>query len=188
PEPAEIEAMIRDVDDMGQLLDSFLTFARDASEAEPARPLAIAPFLRSLAEDSQRAGQALQLGALSEGEGSIPDSTEIPLRETLLRRAVVNLINNAVRYGEQAELGATLGPRSLVIWVEDDGPGIPEDRRAEALRPFTRLDPARNQDRGQGVGLGLSIAADAARAHGGQLRFADALRLGGLRAEIVLPR
>lgn len=188
PEPAEIEAMIRDVDDMGQLLDSFLIFARDASEAEAARPLAIAPFLRALAEDSQRAGQAVGLGALSEGEGSIPDSAEIPLRETLLRRAVVNLINNAVRYGSRAELGATLGPRSLVIWVEDDGPGIPEDRRAEALRPFTRLDPARNQDRGQGVGLGLSIAADAARAHGGQLRFADAVRLGGLRAEIVLPR
>lgn len=188
PDPAEIEAMIRDVDDMGQLLDSFLTFAREASEAEPAQPLALAPFLRAIAEDSRRAGQALHLGALSAGAGPIADSIEIPLRETLLRRAVVNLVNNAVRYGETAELGATLGPRSLVIWVEDDGPGIPEDRRAEALRPFTRLDPARNQDRGQGVGLGLSIAADAARAHGGQLRLADAQRLGGLRAEIVLPR
>ncbi len=188
PDPTEIDAMIRDVDDMGQLLDSFLAFARDASEAEPAHPVAIAPFLRTIAEDSQRAGQALDLAAPSNGDGPIPDDVRIPLRETLLRRAVVNLINNAVRYGEKAQLGATLGPRSLVIWVEDDGPGIPEDRRAEALRPFARLDPARNQDRGQGVGLGLSIAADAARAHGGQLRFADAAQLGGLRAEIVLPR
>lgn len=187
-DPAEIEAMIRDVDEMGQLLDSFLTFARNAAETEAARPLAIAPFLRTIAEDSQRAGQALRLGALTDGTGPIPDTITIPLRETLLRRAVVNLIDNAVRYGEKAELGAILGPRSLVIWVEDDGPGIPEDRRAEALRPFARLDPARNQDRGQGVGLGLSITADAARAHGGQLRFADAARLGGLRAEIVLPR
>ena len=75
-----------------------------------------------------------------------------------------------------------------ILVVEDDGPGIPPDRRAEAIKPFTRLDPARNQNRGQGVGLGLSIAAEVARAHGGQLRLGDGLRLGGLRAEIVIPR
>ena len=188
PEADEIAAMIRDVDDMAQLLDSFLAFARDASEAEEALPLAIAPFLHGIASDSLRAGQALELGALTEGDRPIPEGAQIPAREALLRRAITNLIDNAVRYGSRAELGATLSPRSLVIWVEDDGPGIPEDRRAEALRPFARLDPARNQDKGQGVGLGLSIAADAARAHGGQLRLADAARLGGLRAEIVLPR
>ena len=188
PDEGEIADMVRDVDDMAVLLDSFLAFARDAAEAEEAEPLAIVPFLQSIATDSLRAGQALTLGALTEGDGPMPQDATIPLREGLLRRAVVNLVNNAVRYGSRAELGAVLSPRSLVIWVEDDGPGIPEDRRAEALRPFTRLDPARNQDLGQGVGLGLSITADAARAHGGQLRLGDALHLGGLRAEIVLPR
>lgn len=188
PEEDEIAAMIRDVDDMAQLLDSFLVFARDTAEAEEAQPLALAPFLRGIAGDGLRAGQAVELGALAEGDRPLSDDVQIPAREALLRRAITNLIDNAVRYGSRAELGATLSPRSLVIWVEDDGPGIPEDRRAEALRPFARLDPARNQDRGQGVGLGLSIAADAARAHGGQLRLADAARLGGLRAEIVLPR
>jgi two-component system osmolarity sensor histidine kinase EnvZ len=93
-----------------------------------------------------------------------------------------------VRYGEHAEVEAALGPGWFRVSVEDDGPGIPPDRRAEAIKPFTRLDPARNQNRGQGVGLGLSIAAEVARAHGGQLRLGDGLRLGGLRAEIVIPR
>jgi two-component system osmolarity sensor histidine kinase EnvZ len=76
----------------------------------------------------------------------------------------------------------------LRIRVEDDGPGIPENRRQEAARPFTRLDPARNQDQGGGVGLGLAIATDIARAHGGVLRLGESERLGGLRADIVIAR
>jgi two-component system osmolarity sensor histidine kinase EnvZ len=76
----------------------------------------------------------------------------------------------------------------LCIAVEDDGPGIPPERRAEALKPFARLDPARNQDRGTGVGLGLAIAADVARAHGGALKLAESARLGGLRAELCVAR
>jgi two-component system osmolarity sensor histidine kinase EnvZ len=71
--------------------------------------------------------------------------------------------------------------------VEDDGPGIPPDRREEAMRPFTRLDPARNQDT-PGVGLGLAIVADIARTHGGSLRLGHSEALGGLRAELVLAR
>ena len=93
-----------------------------------------------------------------------------------------------MRYGTRAEIDAALTARALRIAVEDDGPGIPAERRDEALRPFVRLDAARNQDRGQGTGLGLAIAADIARAHGGQLRLGDGARLGGLRAEITLPR
>lgn len=188
PTTAEIAAMERDVDDMAQLVDAFLDFARGAAEAEPAHPLALVPFLRGIAEDAARAGQAVTLGTITENAAPLDPVTAMPLRESLLRRALGNLTGNAMRYATRAEIGAALGPRSLVIWVEDDGPGIPEARREEALRPFTRLDPARNQDRGQGVGLGLSIAADAARAHGGQLRLTDSARLGGLRAEIVLPR
>lgn len=190
PEEAEIEALIHDVDDMTTLVDAFLDFARSTSapEAEPAHPVAIAPFLRLIIEDAARAGHDVTLGALLADGHPMGDGEQICIRETLLRRAIQNLINNGVRYGKKVILGATLGPRSLVIWVEDDGPGIPPENQAEALQPFTRLDPARNQDRGQGVGLGLSIAADAARAHGGQLRFADHSGLGGLRAEIMLPR
>ncbi|MEM6593252.1 MAG: ATP-binding protein, partial [Pseudomonadota bacterium] len=77
---------------------------------------------------------------------------------------------------------------SVRFRVEDDGPGIPEDRREEALKPFARLDAARNQNQGSGVGLGLAIAADIARGHGGVLRLGTSQKLGGLSAELVLPR
>ena len=81
-----------------------------------------------------------------------------------------------------------LSDKSLRLRVEDDGPGIPEERRAEAIRPFTRLDMARNQNRGGGVGLGLAISTDIARAHGGILRLGASERLGGLQADIVIAR
>jgi two-component system osmolarity sensor histidine kinase EnvZ len=74
------------------------------------------------------------------------------------------------------------------FWVEDDGPGIPPDRYEDALSPFVRLDPARNQDDGSGVGLGLAIVADIARTHGGVLRLGVSETLGGLKAELVLAR
>ena len=72
------------------------------------------------------------------------------------------------------------------ISVEDDGPGIPAESREAAMSPFVRLDPARNQDKGTGVGLGLAIVADIARTHGGLLRLGDSETLGGLKAELVL--
>ena len=81
-----------------------------------------------------------------------------------------------------------LTDKSLRIRVEDDGPGIPKERREEAVKPFVRLDTARNQNLGSGVGLGLSIATDIARAHGGMLRLGESERLGGLRAELVIGR
>ena len=82
----------------------------------------------------------------------------------------------------------SLTEKTLRIRVEDDGPGIPEDQRDEALKPFARLDPARNQDKGSGVGLGLAITADIARAHGGMLRLGESEKLGGLRADVVIAR
>ena len=81
-----------------------------------------------------------------------------------------------------------MGARSVRFTVEDDGPGIPAEARDEAIRPFVRLDPARNQDRGTGVGLGLSIVSDIARSHGGMLRLGDSADLGGLQADLVLAR
>jgi two-component system osmolarity sensor histidine kinase EnvZ len=72
--------------------------------------------------------------------------------------------------------------------VEDDGPGIPADRRTEAMKPFARLDAARNQDKGSGVGLGLAIARDIAQRHGGSLSLRDSADMGGLRVDLVLPR
>jgi len=176
----EAAPMLRDVDDMQRLLDGFLDFARGTQEGapEPVDPVAL---VRQVVADMQRAAVDVVLHQ-AEGAG------EVDLRPHALRRAVENLIANAVRYGTRAEVSVWLGPRALRIRVEDDGPGIAPERREEALRPFTRLEPARNQNRGTGVGLGLSIVADVARAHGGTLRLGESARLGGLCAEVEIAR
>lgn len=179
----EIVAMERDVAEMGKLVDAFLDFAREGATA--CEPELIDPcrLVTRVVEDAERAGQQVTLTACP-GPGQI----EITARPDAIRRALENLIGNGVRYGTRAEVSVVLSPKTVRIIVEDDGPGIPPERREEALRPFARLDPSRNQDRGPGVGLGLSIAADVMRRHGGSLRLGDSARLGGLSAELVLPR
>ena len=172
----------QDVTDMQRMLDAFLNFAKGASEGEPA-PVDPVALVRGVVEDAQRSGHPVTLRP-TEGDGT----GKVTLNEVAVRRAVDNLISNAVRYGSRAEVSVMLSAKTLRIRVEDDGPGIPEERRAEATRPFTRLDPARNQDKGGSVGLGLAIATDIARAHGGVLRLGRSERMGGLRADIVLAR
>lgn len=176
----EAAPLLRDVDEMQRLVETFLEFSRGAaaSEPEPTDPIAL---VRAIVEDAVRAGKQVSLGDLV-GEG------EVVLRAVAIRRAVENLIDNAVRYGNRAVVSVLLTERSLRIRVEDDGPGIPADLRAEAMKPFARLDPARNQDKGSGVGLGLAIVTDVARAHGGTLRLGKSGRLGGLCADIVIGR
>jgi len=110
------------------------------------------------------------------------------VRPVAIRRAIDNLIGNAVRYGSVAVVSVIVTEKALRIRVEDDGPGIPADMREEAIKPFSRLDPARNQDKGSGVGLGLAIAVDIVRAHGGNLRLGKSESLGGLSADIVIAR
>jgi len=112
----------------------------------------------------------------------------VSIRPMAARRALDNLIGNALRHGSRAEVSVSLMDRSVRFTVEDDGPGIPLDAREVALKPFARLDTARNQNSGTGVGLGLAIAADIARQHGGVLRLGESERLGGLRADLVLAR
>ncbi len=181
---AEAAPLIGDVDDMQRLVDAFLDFARsDAGDAVV--PTDVLGLVRQAVADAQRAGQAASLGPL---KGVDLLDAPVPLRPMALRRALENLIGNALRYGTRAEVGLTVMERTLRISVEDDGPGIPAARREEALRPFSRLDPARNQDKGSGVGLGLAIVADIARLHGGVLRLDDSERLGGLKADLVLAR
>jgi two-component system osmolarity sensor histidine kinase EnvZ len=101
------------------------------------------------------------------------------------RRCLANLVANAARYGNAIEISGTREPRWLTVHVDDDGPGIPSDKRDDVFRPFLRLDDARNQDE-TGSGLGLSIARDIAGAHGGEILLADS-RLGGLRATVRIP-
>ena len=176
----EREPMLRDVRDMERLLDAFLDFARGAAEGE-AEQVDPSALVQRIVGDCERAKIPATLH-------EIVGSGTMPLRAVAIRRAVDNLIGNAVRYGTRAEVSMVLTERALRIRVEDDGPGIPEDRREEALRPFARLEPSRNQDMGPGVGLGLSITTDIARAHGGSLRLSQSERLGGLCADLVIAR
>lgn len=177
----DVAPLLRDVDDMQQLLDAFLDFAR-SDAGDRLEPVIPGDLVTAVLDDASRTGQAVSLAAI---EGT---AEEVGLRPMAIRRALDNLINNALRYGSRAEIGVSVTDRAVRFWVEDDGPGIPPEHREDAINPFVRLDPARNQDKGSGVGLGLSIVADIARTHGGVLRLGESARLGGLMAELVLAR
>jgi two-component system osmolarity sensor histidine kinase EnvZ len=107
------------------------------------------------------------------------------VRPDAFKRCLTNLVANAQRYGGDISIEAICDAHFLTIHVDDDGPGIPADKREDAFRPFHRLDEARNQDEG-GTGLGLAIARDIARAHGGDVSL-DSSPLGGLRASVRVP-
>ncbi len=176
----EIRDMKRDVADMERLVDEFLAFSR-GDALDDAQPADLGALLREIVDKAARTGRDIALG-----EVDLPGP--VTLRPMAIRRAVENLVENALRYGKRARVSVHSGDRSVTISVEDDGPGIPREQREKALQPFVRLDLARNQNRGSGVGLGLSITHDIARRHGGTLRLGESAELGGLRADIVLPR
>ncbi len=179
-EDEDREPLERDVEDMRRLLDEFLSFARDQNQDNGlAEQIDVNLLLDTIVQDAQR-------GGISVTFNPCPNSRTVYIRSASVRRALENLINNAVRYGDRAEVSAMLSDRSLIINIEDNGPGIPKLKRAEALKPFVRLDPSRNQNQGTGVGLGLSIAADIARSTGGGLRLLDSQRMGGLLVELKI--
>ena len=174
----EVEALQADVAQMERMVDEFLAFVRgDAMEGSEMTD-AVA-LLQGLVE---RAGPGVTLAAVS------GRAAPVAMRPQAVTRAVDNLIANARRFATQVEIRVDFLDRSLRISVEDNGPGIPETQRDEALRPFTRLDTSRDPNRGGGVGLGLSIASDIALSHGGSLRLTASDLLGGLRADLVIAR
>jgi two-component system osmolarity sensor histidine kinase EnvZ len=176
----EVEPLLQDVEEMSGMIDAFLDFSKGTAEGAPE---AVDPvqLTREAVNDATRAGLDVSLHEVA-GTG------QVMLRPAAIRRALDNLITNAVRYGGRADVSVTLTEKSVRFRVEDAGPGIPEGQREEAVKPFARLDPARNQDKGSSVGLGLAIATDIARAHGGVLRLGSSERLGGLQADIVIAR
>lgn len=179
----ETEELTRDVTEMERMLEAFLDFARGAGgEApEPVDPVAL---IEQVAEGLRRQGHEIALFSQIE----TPAERTIDVRPQALRRCLTNLAENAVRHGTRVSLSVRLARRFAEFTVEDDGPGIPPEQREEVMKPFTRLDAARNQDEGSGVGLGLSIALDVARSHGGALTLGESARLGGLSAAVRLPR
>ena len=174
------EPLERDVEEMRLMLDEFLTFAKaQDNEQSNFELLTVSGILDNLKDDYQRSNAKLQVA------NNITTGSYF-MRPSLIRRALDNIIGNALRYGTMANLKVTVDNEHINFIVEDDGPGIPEEMRPEALKPFSRLDPARNQDKGMGVGLGLPIASDIAQAHGGSLRLLKSDKYGGLRAEFKI--
>ena len=174
------EPLERDLEEMRLMLDEFLTFAKaQDNEQSNFELLTVSSILDSLKDDYQRSNAKLQVA------NNITTGSYL-MRPSLIRRALDNIIGNALRYGTLANLKVTIDNEHINFIVEDDGPGIPAEMRPEALKPFSRLDPARNQDKGMGVGLGLPIASDIAQAHGGSLRLLKSDKYGGLRAEFKI--
>jgi two-component system osmolarity sensor histidine kinase EnvZ len=124
-----------------------------------------------------RAGGSLEL--------DLPADQKVRVKPNAFSRLLANLIGNAARYAGHVKVHARVNDHVLTLMVDDDGPGIPPDKREEAFRPFVRLDNARNLDE-TGTGLGLAIARDIARAHGGEIRLEDSPK-GGLRALLQIP-
>lgn len=177
---AEVQAMLRDVADMERLVDEFLAFARGDSLDDAPEDVDATALLRDVAERYAGQGDVRFYAP----EGALP----ITLRPLAVTRAVENLISNGIKYGRQVLVSLAPSAEALRVVVEDDGPGIPAHLRGEAMKPFVQLEPSRNQDRGSGVGLGLAIAHDIARRHGGGLELRESADLGGLRAELVFAR
>jgi len=177
PETAETNELARDIADMERMLDAFLDFARSDALDDPASvdPAAL------VQEVAGRYGDQVEVRDL-------PPPMQVQLRALAIERALQNLIGNARNYGTACVVSLEAREKALVFVVEDNGPGIPPDLRDAAVKAFTRLDAARNQNRGGGVGLGLAIASDIARQHGGLLRLGESETLGGLKAELVVAR
>ncbi len=177
PPSREIEDAKRDLADMEETLDEYLNFAKGLSEEAPER-VDIAALARAIAEANANHGANIEVDARGE--------TTTPCRARALRRCLANLIDNAAAHGDIVRVNVVGEPDAVIVSVDDNGPGIPEDQYEEAFRPFSRLDATRSRNQ-KGVGLGLAIARDVARSHGGDILLSTS-PLGGLRATLRLPR
>lgn len=173
-----VDELQSDVADMEHMVEGYLAFARGEG-GEPVRNANLAALASEIVDVEARAGRAIDL--LLPAERVI----EMPVRANALKRALTNLTSNACRYGEKVLITVEGDDEHIDFIVEDDGPGIPADRRNDVFRPFVRLDTARNPQTG-GIGLGLTIARSIAREHGGDLWLEESVS-GGLKATIRLP-
>jgi two-component system osmolarity sensor histidine kinase EnvZ len=175
-ETPELEAMRADVDEMQAMLEDYMAFAKGDSGEEIVR----ADIGEILGEVKAQAhgGKAI---AVDVKEAPLV----VPVRRHAFKRAIANLVNNAARFAQHVNVSAAKHNGALTVEVEDDGPGIPEAEHEQVFRPFYRLDHARNQDSGS-TGLGLAIARDIARIHGGDIKLSRS-QLGGLKAVLKVP-
>jgi signal transduction histidine kinase len=174
--------MARTIEDIVRTLDDILSLARVGRPSDPLERTELSALVGAVVEEYEDMGEPVELGDTPR--------TVLELRPTWLRRALRNLIGNALRYGERARVSMERESGRAVIRIDDDGPGIPEESIEAMMHPFIRGDPSRNTGTG-GAGLGLALARAIADQHGGALvlanRRTDDGTVAGLRAEIVLP-
>jgi signal transduction histidine kinase len=168
---------IADLDAMATMLDETLAFARDDSAGEARQDVDLAALVRALCDDLADAGQPVRyLG---------PDRLRFAGRPVALRRALTNLIDNAVQYGRVAEVELQADRDTVRLTIEDRGPGIPAAAREQVFQPFFRLEPSRSRATG-GTGLGLAVARTIVHRHGGEITLDDRPG-GGLVVRVTLP-
>lgn len=178
----ERERMAGTIEDIVRSLDDILSLARVGRPSDPLEQSELSALVASVVEEFEDMGEPVELG----------DTRRIalPLRATWLRRAVRNLVGNALRYGQRARVSVTREDAHAVVRIDDDGPGIAEADLTRMLEPFTRGDPSRNSETG-GAGLGLTLARAIADQHGGELRLSNRRAadgtVAGLTATLRLP-
>jgi two-component system osmolarity sensor histidine kinase EnvZ len=170
PPHPDLAGMTDDVEEMDRMIGGYLAFARGEGD-EQAQPLLLAGLLEEIAASARRAGAEVKL--------DVPPAIVADLRRDAARRAFANLVDNARRHAQIVLLSAGSSARTVWVTVDDDGPGISPDRRESVFRPF-------ESGSSSGTGLGLTIARDIIRAHGGDITLEDS-PLGGLRARVRLP-
>jgi two-component system osmolarity sensor histidine kinase EnvZ len=179
----ETKELKSDIYDMEKLVDEYLDFAR-GDEKEKSHLIKVKDFLQE---------KVINYYAKMDREISyninISDDLKVPIKRLALKRALINLVDNAFNYGNKVKLSVSESENNLIIAIDDNGPGIPENERGNVFKPFYRIDNSRNLDKklpSGGSGLGLAIAMDAVTSHGGRIKLADSL-LGGLKVTIYIP-
>ncbi len=176
------QRMLADLDELESMVSATLIFARDSAAGEPEVPIDLAELARTVVDELVDA-RPEERAALSY---SGPDHLRVRARPVSLKRALTNLATNALKYGARARISLVPPTKGMLqVWVEDDGPGVPDSELERVFQPFMRLEPSRSRETG-GMGLGLPIARNILRAHGGDVVLANRPG-GGLRATIILP-
>ena len=175
----DAEAIGNDIDDMEEMIDAYLAFAAGEGEEQP-QETDVSALLARLVEEAQKAHK-FDISFTPPSE-PLP---AFPVRKNAIQRAFSNLISNAIRYSTKTEVSVRVRNDEVIFSFDDNGAGIPAERRQDAIRPFIRLEESRNRRTG-GAGLGLSITSDIVLNHGGELALGDS-ELGGLRVTIKLP-
>jgi signal transduction histidine kinase len=176
--PQERDKMLATIAEMDSMVGVTLQFARDEATTEIRRPTDIAALVQSIVDDMADAGMPVKMEPV---EPIVYDC-----RPDALKRAIRNLLDNAVKYGKAASVAIQTAPKTIEIVIDDEGPGIPEQALSRVFDPFYRLEESRNRETG-GVGLGLAITQSIVQAHRGELVLSNR-PAAGLRARIALPR